>query len=75
MHAKIAAFPSRALYGGRLRSAPAVRGRLLRDLPGAVPPAGDDELLATPVVFFDTAGCEFYERVEGEDRAVRGVRR
>lgn len=26
----------------------------------------EKEVLETPVVFFDTAGCEFFERVDGD---------
>ena len=26
----------------------------------------DDDILSNPVVFFDTAGCEYYERTEGD---------
>lgn len=68
MHKKIAEFPNKAMYGGRLKSHESVASRLLRDLPNAATDEGDDgdhDLLDTPVVFFDTAGCEFFERTDG----------
>ncbi|EMD37094.1 hypothetical protein CERSUDRAFT_155577 [Gelatoporia subvermispora B] len=68
MHAQIAAFPSKTMYHGRLASHPSVSSHLLRDLPNAKAESEEDEkeILATPVVFFDTAGCEYFERVEGD---------
>ena len=67
MHSKIAQFPNKVMYGGRLKSHESVASRLLRDLPGlAVSDAVDKEALEMPVVFFDTAGCEFFERAEGD---------
>jgi DNA polymerase alpha-associated DNA helicase A len=27
----------------------------------------EKEILGTPVVFFDTAGCEYFERMEGDN--------
>ncbi|EIW79810.1 P-loop containing nucleoside triphosphate hydrolase protein [Coniophora puteana RWD-64-598 SS2] len=71
MHAQICAFPSATLYASRLKSAESVSAHLLSDLPGtrAWQAASDaesiKEVLGTPIVFFDTAGCEFYERLEG----------
>ncbi|CAK5263685.1 unnamed protein product [Mycena citricolor] len=62
MHADICAFPSNTLYASKLTSSPAVASRLLKDLPGV---DGDEEL-AAPVVLFDTAGCEYFERSEGD---------
>ena len=50
---------SRLLYEGRLRSAAAVEGWLLRDLPHVV----DDENTSEPLVFIDTAGEHSLERV------------
>ncbi|KAI0926477.1 hypothetical protein AcV7_005407 [Taiwanofungus camphoratus] len=68
MHAHIAAFPSAVMYHGRLTSHSSVASHLLKDLPNATADnEGDEkEILGTPVVFFDTAGCEYYERVEGD---------
>ena len=49
-------------------SHPSVASHLLKDLPNANASDEDEEkeLLGTPVTFFDTAGCEYYERVEGD---------
>ncbi|PCH37521.1 hypothetical protein WOLCODRAFT_92409 [Wolfiporia cocos MD-104 SS10] len=68
MHAEIAAFPSKAMYQNKLMSHPSVAAHLLRDLPNAKASSEDEEkeLLTTPVAFFDTAGCEYYERTEGD---------
>lgn len=68
MHAQICAFPSKTLYASKLTSHPSVAAHLLRDLPTARPESEDDakEVLGTPVVFFDTAGCEYFERLEGD---------
>ncbi|KAL1691488.1 P-loop containing nucleoside triphosphate hydrolase protein [Schizophyllum commune] len=74
MHEGICAFPSKALYGGKLQPDPSVAKRLLCDLPSvkvARDVAGlaeeEDDPLALPVVFFDTAGCEYFERLEGDN--------
>lgn len=68
MHSQIAAFPSKTLYQNKLQSHLSVAQHLLRDLPNANPESEEDakELLSTPVVFFDTAGCEYFERVDGD---------
>lgn len=68
MHAHICAFPSKALYSSKLISHSSVATHLLRDLPGthADSVEGKKETLETPVVFFDTAGCEYYERLDGD---------
>lgn len=68
MHAQIAAFPSKTMYQNKLTSHPSVASHLLKDLPNANASDEDEEkeLLGTPVAFFDTAGCEYYERVEGD---------
>ncbi|KAJ7130315.1 AAA domain-containing protein [Mycena epipterygia] len=68
MHADICAFPSQTLYGSKLTSASSVASHLLRDLPETHAESTDDEkeILGTPVVFFDTAGCEYFERTEGD---------
>ncbi|KAJ7076414.1 AAA domain-containing protein [Mycena epipterygia] len=56
------------LYGSKLTSASSVASHLLRDLPETHAESTDDEkeILGTPVVFFDTAGCEYFERTEGD---------
>ncbi|KJA25231.1 hypothetical protein HYPSUDRAFT_64818 [Hypholoma sublateritium FD-334 SS-4] len=68
MHAQICAFPSTTLYGAKLRSHASVAAHLLADLPNAHADSEDDakEFLQTPVVFFDTAGCEYFERLDGD---------
>ncbi|KAJ6588277.1 AAA domain-containing protein [Mycena capillaripes] len=69
MHSDICAFPSTTLYSSKLTSSPSVASHLLRDLPGTQADSPDDEkeILATPVVFFDTSGCEYFERTEGDN--------
>ncbi|KAI8998635.1 P-loop containing nucleoside triphosphate hydrolase protein [Trametes punicea] len=69
MHAQIAAFPSKVMYYGKLMSHPSVASHLLKDLPNTRSNSEDDEkeILGTPVVFYDTAGCEYFERVEGDN--------
>ncbi|KAI0336542.1 P-loop containing nucleoside triphosphate hydrolase protein [Cubamyces sp. BRFM 1775] len=68
MHAQIASFPSKVMYYSKLTSHPSVASHLLRDLPNTKAESEDDEkeILGTPVVFYDTAGCEYFERVEGD---------
>ncbi|KAG6849713.1 hypothetical protein H0H93_006096 [Arthromyces matolae] len=67
MHSQICAFPSKTLYSSKLASHSSVEGHLLKDLPNARADNEDDrkEMLETPVVFFDTSGCEYFERVDG----------
>ncbi len=68
MHAHIASFPSKVMYHSRLKSHSSVQAHLLRDLPNTRVDSEDDEkeILGTPVVFYDTAGCEYFERLEGD---------
>ncbi|PPR00946.1 hypothetical protein CVT24_000253 [Panaeolus cyanescens] len=73
MHDLICTFPSQTLYGSKLKSHESVASHLLFDLPDLnieVSELKSDyvekEVLQTPVVFFDTAGCEFFERVDGD---------
>ncbi|ESK98017.1 dna helicase [Moniliophthora roreri MCA 2997] len=61
MHHQICTFPSLALYSNKLISDSSVASHLLSDLPEVA----KEEDLSTPVVFYDTAGCEYYEKVEG----------
>jgi DNA polymerase alpha-associated DNA helicase A len=76
MNDTIASFPSSNLYNDALISAPEVAKRTLLDLPTITDP-GSDEVKSTlepTVVFFDTAGCEYYERNESDDQAsIRGI--
>ena len=68
MHDQICAFPSKTLYGSKLKSHSSVASHLLHDLSNAQAGSEEDEkdLLQTPVVFFDTAGCEYFERLDGD---------
>jgi DNA polymerase alpha-associated DNA helicase A len=67
MHADICAFPSKTLYSSKLVSHSSVASHLLQDIPGVKADSEDaKEILGTPVVFFDTAGCEYFERLEGD---------
>lgn len=68
MHEQIASFPSDTLYGGKLIADESVAAHLLTDLPNTSLDDADEEaeVLGTPVVFFDTAGCEYFERLEGD---------
>lgn len=65
MHTKIAEFPSKVMYDSRLITHTSVAAHLLRDLPNNTT-TSDDDILEIPVVFFDTAGCEYFEKLEGE---------
>lgn len=69
MHAQICEFPSEMLYASRLESHSSVASHLLDDLPNSTLDSGEDakELLQTPVVFFDTSGCEYFERLDSAD--------
>lgn len=66
MHEQICAFPSHTLYGSKLVSHESVASHLLQDLPNAQATSEDDDLLQTPVIFIDTAGCEYFERLDGD---------
>ncbi|KAG2073937.1 DNA helicase [Suillus decipiens] len=73
MHSQICQFPSKTLYASKLVSHQSVRSHLLKDLPtaSAFTSSKDEdtikETLGTPVVFYDTAGCEYFERVDGDN--------
>lgn len=64
MHETIMAFPSAALYDSRLQAADAVRARLLKDLPY---PVTDTDDTREPLVFWDTQGGDFPEKIEDDD--------
>ncbi|WVQ79994.1 hypothetical protein IAT38_002095 [Cryptococcus sp. DSM 104549] len=70
MNEHIASFPSKTLYESRLVSDASVAKRTLLELPSIADEKKEEEDakadLGETVVFFDTAGCEFYERTEGE---------
>ncbi|KAI7337366.1 DNA helicase [Hortaea werneckii] len=66
MHETIMAFPSAALYDSKLQAADAVRARLLKDLPYPVTETDDTR---EPLVFWDTQGGDFPEKVEDDETA------
>lgn len=71
MHEQICRFPSQTLYASKLKSHSSVSSHLLSDLPNTrsfIQTKDEDtikETLGSPVVFFDTSGSEYYERLEG----------
>ncbi len=56
------------MYHSKLNSHASVAAHLLRDLPNTKAESEEEEteLLGTPVAFVDTAGCEYFERTEGD---------
>ncbi|PTU19896.1 hypothetical protein P175DRAFT_0439566 [Aspergillus ochraceoroseus IBT 24754] len=64
MHESIMRFPSDELYESKLIAAESVKSRLLKDLPYEVQETDDTR---EPVVFWDTQGGDFPEKVEDED--------
>ncbi|EJU01057.1 P-loop containing nucleoside triphosphate hydrolase protein [Dacryopinax primogenitus] len=66
MHAIICQFPSTTLYRSKLKSHESVAAHLLRDLPTVSKDDEFSDVVTPPVVFFDTAGCEFFERTEAD---------
>ena len=64
MNTKISDFPSKTLYSSRLTSDISVASRLLSDLPNLPDATDTKDALRHEVVFFDTAGCEFFERID-----------
>jgi DNA polymerase alpha-associated DNA helicase A len=71
MNERIADFPSKTLYNGELVSAPSVAKHTLLDLPTVTASDESKDDLEQTVVFFDTAGCEFYERAEDTESKAR----
>jgi DNA polymerase alpha-associated DNA helicase A len=69
MNAKICDFPSKTLYSSRLISDGSVACHLLSDLPDLPNATDAKDTLGHEVVFFDTAGCEFFERTDGGGEA------
>lgn len=69
MHESIAQFPSKALYSSALISHESVASRRLIDLPTITDKESEDaqDILEPTLVFFDTAGTEMYERLEGDE--------
>lgn len=68
MNETISAFPSDALYNSQLVNHESVAKRRLIDLPSITDPTSEDaqDTLTPTLVFFDTAGSEMYERLEGD---------
>lgn len=64
MHEKIMQFPSSELYESKLMAGEAVKARLLKDLPYEIQETDDTK---EPVVFWDTQGGDFPEKVEDDD--------
>lgn len=55
------------MYASKLVTHSSVATHLLRHLPNITTTLEDDQdALETPVVFFDTAGCEYFERLDGD---------
>jgi len=79
MNEHIAYFPSETLYDNLLMSDASVAKRTLLSLPSMSDQNSEEakETLEPTVVFFDTAGCEFFERSEsdsdGDAKLVKGV--
>lgn len=69
MHEKIMQYPSEALYEGKLKAAEAVKARLLKELPYEVQSTEDT---AEPLVFWDTQGGDFPEKVEDDEGGSKG---
>ena len=65
MHESIMAFPSAALYDGKLIAAEAVKTRPLKSLPDDS--VADTEDTSEPLIFWDTQGGDFPETVEEDD--------
>jgi DNA polymerase alpha-associated DNA helicase A len=63
MNERIMLFPSQELYESKLKAAETVKQRLLSDLPYDVKDTDDTR---EPVVFYDTQGGDFPERIEDE---------
>ena len=67
MHSTIAEFPSRVMYDSRLITHTSVATHLLLHLPNITTTSDDvQDALGTPIVFFDTSGCEYFERLDGD---------
>lgn len=75
MHDTICDFPNKVLYGSKLQSHESVAKHTLEELPAIAKGemhtsqanSGDHDVLGFPVVFFDTAGCEYFEKAASAD--------
>ncbi|KAF8579998.1 P-loop containing nucleoside triphosphate hydrolase protein [Ramaria rubella] len=72
MNTKISAFPSKTLYQSRLTSHSSNASRLLCDLPGVSSEEEHEDVVGvgSEVVFWDTAGAEFWERSGNDGESV-----
>ena len=70
MHERIMAFPSKALYEGKLIAADQVKHRLLKDLPYG--PITDCDDTNEPLIFFDTQGGDYPEKTEDDEGGAKG---
>lgn len=68
MNTKISAFPSKTLYHSRLKSDKSNSKQILRDLPGVSQEEEFEDVVGegTEIIFYDTAGAEFWERSGSE---------
>ena len=71
MHQQIAEFPSKTLYSNKLIAHESVATHKLSGLPSCSSENTND-VLDVPVVFFDTSGCQYFERLD-TDQAVIGA--
>ena len=69
MHETIMVYPSALLYQNKLIAADAVKHRLLKDLPYDVDATEDT---GEALVFWDTQGGDYPEKVEDDDSASKG---
>ncbi|GAB7365747.1 hypothetical protein MBLNU230_g7082t1 [Neophaeotheca triangularis] len=67
MHSQIMAYPSAALYENKLLAAESVQTRLLTQLPYSDTGVQDTEDTREPLIFYDTQGGDFPEKVEDEE--------
>jgi len=66
MHEDIMRWSSDELYGGRLEAHDGVAQHSLADLPGARGTGEAAEALESPLLFFDTTGCDLDEKEDEE---------
>ncbi len=72
MHETIMRFSAKTLYGDKLKAHESVRAHLLTDVPSVIAKMedadeeDDDDVLASPLVFFDTASCDLFESQDEE---------
>ncbi|WRT66637.1 uncharacterized protein IL334_003596 [Kwoniella shivajii] len=74
MNTHIASFPSDTLYNSALISDSSVSKRTLLALPSITDSTTEEakDALEPTVILFDTSGCEFYERTEGDGESGKG---